>query len=279
MPTVIIVGCGYVGQPTARLFNKAGWKVKGITHSEESARNLSAEPYPVVPCDITDRGNLESRRAEFSESDLIIDCVSSSKGGPKEYLETYFKGAQNLLDIAKSQKFIFTSSTSVYAQADGSWVTEESRADPSTESGKILIQTEELVLARGGIVARLAGIYGPGRTILLKNFLEDSAVIEGEGSRVINQIHRDDAANALLFLGSGDVASGIYNVADDFPTTQLEYYQWLAEQLNKPLPPHGPVNTNRKRGNSSKRVSNQRLKELRWKCIYPSYKDTVLNQK
>ena len=73
----------------------------------------------------------------------------------------------------------FTSSSSVYPQTDGPLVTEESDASPDRETSRILRETEELVLSRGGCVARLAGIYGPGRSFVLKNFLEGTATIEG----------------------------------------------------------------------------------------------------
>ena len=62
------------------------------------------------------------------------------------------------------RRLLFTSSTSVYSQRDGSWVTEESETKPARETGRILLETEKLVLERGGMVARLAGIYGPGRS-------------------------------------------------------------------------------------------------------------------
>ncbi len=78
---------------------------------------------------------------------------------------------------------LFTSSTSVYAQRDGSWVTEESETKPARETGRILLETEEFVLGHGGIVARLAGIYGPGRSALLSKFLAGEAIIDpGERS-------------------------------------------------------------------------------------------------
>ena len=63
--------------------------------------------------------------------------------------------------FSRGAALAFTSSTSVYAQGDGEWVTEESPAEPDRETGRVLRATEEFVLAGGGIVARLAGIYGP----------------------------------------------------------------------------------------------------------------------
>jgi nucleoside-diphosphate-sugar epimerase len=138
-----------------------------------------------------------------------------------------------------------------------------------------LLEAEKIALAGGGIVARLAGIYGPGRSVLLKKFLEGSAVLEAGGNRWINQIHRDDGARALLQLAQNEAAAGIYNVCDDTPTTQREIYGWIADFLNRPLPPEGPADLNRKRGWTSKRISNARLRALGWIPRYPGYRDAL----
>jgi nucleoside-diphosphate-sugar epimerase len=166
---------------------------------------------------------------------------------------------------------LFVSSTSVYAQNDGSWVTEDSPAEPSAPTSRVLREAEEVALNRGGQVARLAGIYGPGRFVLLQKFLDGAAVIEAGGRRHINQIHADDAAGALFHIISRNLPLGIYNVADDSPFTQLACYERLSATLNRPLPPRGPLDTTRKRGVTDKRVSNAKLRSLGWTPAYPSF--------
>ncbi len=231
MGRALIAGCGFVGQATAHLLQAGGWEVTGVTHSEESAAQLSAGGLRAIACDISDRETIGAKLAEFEAVDAIVDCVSSNRGGAEAYRKNYLQGARNLLDIVRPQKFLFTSSTSVYAQNDGLEVTEESAAAPSRDTGKILRETEDLVLARGGIVARLAGIYGPGRWVLLQKFLDGTALIEGDGSRWINHIHRDDAAGAIAFLLNNNARPGIYNVTDSTPLTQLDCYRILAEHF------------------------------------------------
>ncbi len=180
----------------------------------------------------------------------------------------------------RAERFVYTGSTSVYAQLDGSVVDETSPAEPDRETGRILRETEDVVLAApGGIVARLAGIYGPGRSNLLRKFLADEAVIEGDGGRSLNQIHRDDAAAAVFRLAQPDTPPGIYNVADDSPLTQRELYRALASEFDRPLPPYGPEDRNRKRGWTSKRVNNDRLRTLGWRPRYPSFLDWVREDK
>jgi nucleoside-diphosphate-sugar epimerase len=204
--SVFVAGCGYTGLAVARLFQRKGWNVAACTHSEESASALADEAFSVVACDISDMADV-ARLAGFRGVDVLIHCASSGKGGADQYRQVYFTGMQNLVTGLGAGFAIFTSSTSVYAQTDGGWVTEDSPAQPDRETGRVLRETENWVYARGGAVARLAGIYGPGRSVLLRKFFSGEAVIEGDGARWINQIHRDDAASALFKLRSSVAAA------------------------------------------------------------------------
>jgi nucleoside-diphosphate-sugar epimerase len=161
----------------------------------------------------------------------------------------------------------------VYAQETGDWVTEESLAQPKHETGKILREAETLVLDRSGTVARLAGLYGPGRSALLQRMLRGEAVVDPGHDRFVNQLHRDDAASALFLLGGKGKETGgqIYNVTDDLPMRLSECYQWLAEKLQRPLAAAGTVPVARKRGNSNKRVSNAKLREAGWDPVFSSF--------
>jgi len=285
MARVLIAGCGYVGEAAANAFHERGWEVEGWTSTGESAAKLSQRPYPVRAVDVTDRGALPSASGEF---DVVVHCVSSRGGDEEQYRRLYFEGARNLLRAFPQATLLFTSSTSVYAQTDGEWATEESAAEPKHETGKILREAEQLVINQGGMAARLAGIYGPGRSYLLKRFIGGEAIIDSKKDRFVNQIHRDDAAAALFFLldrqprnnrgsrsRSESPAAEIYNVVDDQPILQSECYRWLAAKLNRPVPPTGKSTSNRKRGRSNKRVSNAKLRALGWNPRYPTFSEAM----
>jgi nucleoside-diphosphate-sugar epimerase len=267
MPRVFIAGCGFVGLAAARLFQKSGWDVVGGTRSG----SVAGADFPVVACDLRDSDTLRAAGA----CDVVVHCASSSRGGADEYRAVYLDGARNLAAALQPSRLVFTSSTSVYAQCDGSWVTEESPAEPPRETSRLLRETEEFVLGTGGTVARLAGIYGPHRSVLLRRFLSGEAVIEGDGTRYINQIHRDDAASALVRLAEASVG-GVFNVADDTPLMQREIYAWLAQHFGRPLPPPGEADPNRKRGITNKRVSNAKLRSFLWLPQFPSFDEAVV---
>jgi nucleoside-diphosphate-sugar epimerase len=274
MARILIAGCGYVGEATADLFHSAGWSVEGWVHSKESAAQLSGKPYSVRVIDISQQGEIAEREGAF---DAVIHCASSRGGDAETYRKIYLGGARNLLEIFTDTKILFTSSTSVYAQRDGSWVTEESETKPLPETSRILLEAEKLILEKGQIVVRLAGIYGPRRSALLSKFLNGKVTIDLQMDRFVNQIHRDDIASAFFLLLNREAQKSgqIYNVVDDEPLLQSECYGWLAQRLNRPLPLVRESEQPRKRGDTNKRVSNAKLRGSGWTPQYPTFADAM----
>jgi nucleoside-diphosphate-sugar epimerase len=270
MARILIAGCGYVGEAAADLFHGQRWEVEGWTNSAQSAARLANRPYPVRPVDITDLAAVSAVPGEF---DVVVQCVSTSGGDVEDYRRLYLDGAQTLIRRFPGARLLFTSSTSVYAQTDGTIVDETSPAEPAHEKGRVLRETEELVLANAGIVARLGGIHGPGRSYFLSKFLERKAVMDPTEQRFINQVHRDDIASALLLLAEQRDASGgeVFNVVGDRPITATEAYEWLAIRLGKSLRPIAPGSVQPKRGRSNKQVSNAKLRALGWEPRYPTF--------
>jgi nucleoside-diphosphate-sugar epimerase len=264
MKKLLVIGAGYLGDEILRQFRAAGWEVVGA--SLTGGENL-------ITCDVSDPASV----AELPDADAVIHCAASGRGGEEAYRKVYLNGCENLIRRFPRSKIAFTSSSSVYAQQDGELVTEESETIPDRETGRLLLAAEKCVTDAGGVVARLAGIYGPGRSVLLSKFKNDEAVIEEDGRRRINQIHRDDAASAMLHIFSLPEfpAGQIFNVCESESLTQLEVYQGLAEKFRKDLPPSGPRDLDRKRGWTHKRVSNAKFRATGWQPKYPSFLDAV----
>jgi nucleoside-diphosphate-sugar epimerase len=264
MKKLLVIGAGYLGDEILRQFKAAGWDVMGAS--------LSGGEH-LIACDVSDPSSVDV----LPDADAIIHCAASGRGGEDAYRRVYLNGCENLIRRFPHSQIAFTSSSSVYAQQDGELVTEESETIPDRETGKLLLAAEKCVTDAGGVVARLAGIYGPNRSVLLRKFKDGEAVIEEDGRRHINQIHRDDAASALLYLFSlTEFPEGqIFNVCDSESLTQLEVYQGLADKFGKDLPPSGPRDLNRKRGWTHKQVSNAKLRASGWQPKYSSFLDAA----
>jgi nucleoside-diphosphate-sugar epimerase len=264
MSRLLVIGAGYLGEEILRVFQAEGWEAVGVSLSGGNG---------LLACDVSDAGSV----ATLPNADAVVHCAASGRGGEDAYRRVYLEGCRNLVRRFPEAKLVYTSSSSVYGHKEGQLVTEESESDPDRETGRILLEAERVVRDGGGVVARLAGIYGPGRSVLLSKFLSGEAVIEEDGRRFINQIHRDDAAGAILHLINLQPFPGgeVFNVADSVTMSQLEVYRGMAEIFEMDLPPSGPRDLNRKRGWTHKRVSNAKLRETGWEPVYASFLDAV----
>ena len=259
---LLLVGHGYLGEAVAKRFREEGWEVSAVSLSGSDG---------LIACDVSDPESV----AGLPDADAVVHCAASGRGGGAEaYRKVYRDGCRNLSERYPGVPLLYTSSSSVYAQIDGGVVTEESLTEPDRETGQVLLEAEAVVIGAGGTVARLAGIYGPGRSVILKKFLNGEAVIEEDGRRFLNQIHRDDAVSAIFHLLTTR-AAGVYNVCDSQPLTQKGCYEALSELFERPLPPTGPRDLNRKRGWTHKQVSNAKLRETGWEPQFPCFLDAA----
>ena len=277
---VLIVGCGYVGLPLGAELVRLGHEVFGLRRNPAAENELKAVGIQPLSGDVTKPETLAKLPRQF---DWVVNCVAAG-GGAENYRQIYLEGNRNLVSwLADSppQKFVFTSSTSVYGQDDGSVVTENSPAEPAEETSKVLVETEKLLQAAAAqrrfpaVILRVAGIYGPGRGHWFKQFLKNEARIEGDGSRFLNMIHRDDVAGCIIAALNNGQPGEIYTAVDDEPVTQLKFFEWLASELKRPLPPRIPpeAEIRRKRGATNKRVSNARLRtELKYDFQFPDFR-------
>jgi nucleoside-diphosphate-sugar epimerase len=267
----LIIGCGYVGLPLARELMTRGDEVAGWVRSEESAEELARHGLTrMIVGNVADENNWRGLREKF---DAIVHCASSGGGGAAAYREVYLEGARQMNQHQPQARRIFVSSTSVYGQTDGAWVDESSPVNPDEETSRILVEAEREALGAGAMVVRAAGIYGPERAALFEKFRRGDAVIEGDGSRWINQVHQLDLVAAIAHLLDIGTPSEIYDASDNEPVMLRDFYAWCSETLKMPLPPHGPINPNRKRGATNKRVSNHKLRETGWVPRFPTFRE------
>ena len=278
---VLIVGCGYVGLPLGAELVRQGHEVFGLRRHPNDDAELKASGVQPLTADITRPDELARIPGPF---DWVVNTVSSNKGSAEEYQQVYVNGTRSLIEwlsLNPPRKFVYTGSTSVYGQTDSSVVKESSPTEPASATGKLLVETEKLLIAAAqigkfpAVILRVAGIYGPQRGHLFLQYLRDEARIAGKGDRIINMIHRDDLVNIIVAALKNGRVGEIYNAVDDEPVTQLHFFRWLSESLGKWMPPFATDedNAQRKRGITNKKVSNRRLKmELGVQLKYPTFR-------
>ena len=172
------------------------------------------------------------------------------------------------------KRLLFVSSSGVYMQQDGEWVDENSPAQATNYSGRIMLEAEQVALSSGvpASVVRLTGIYGPGREWLLGQVRKGYRVAVNP-PLYGNRIHADDAAGLLAFLleaaDQGKTLDDCYIGVDNAPAPLAEVVDWLRERLG--VTEWAEEASVRRAG--SKRCSNARAKALGWEPRYPSYRE------
>ncbi len=277
----LIIGCGYIGLPLGAELVRQGHEVIGIGRSAEGRADLKEAGIKAVNADLTQPESLRRLEGPF---DWVVNCVSSSHGGLEDYRRVYLEGTRHLIEWLGAQppkKFIYTSSTGVYGQDNGAVVKEEHPTEPATETARVLVETEQLLLAAArekkfpAAILRVAGIYGPRRIHLLQQFIANEARIEGKGERHLNMIHRDDVVGAIIAALKNARPGEAYNASDDEPVAQVHFLRWLSETLGKWMPPAATPEelAKKKRGVTNKKVSNRRLKmELGYQLKFPTFR-------
>jgi nucleoside-diphosphate-sugar epimerase len=233
--------------------------------------------------DITDAASLAALAPDF---DWVVNCAASTSGGSAEdYRRLYLEGMRHVcawLAGASIRKFVYTSSTGVYGQNDGSWVDESCLAEPASATGKVLAEAEEALRQAyrdtgfPAVILRVAGIYGPGRGYYVRQLRSGEARIEGSGQRFVNMVHRDDVAGAIIAALEKGKPGEVYNVCDEEPVTQAALYEWLASRMGLPMPlavPEAAAGLGR-RGVTNKRISSRKLREeLGHRFRYPTFRE------
>ncbi|HWU82981.1 MAG TPA: NAD-dependent epimerase/dehydratase family protein [Methylophilaceae bacterium] len=265
---VLIAGCGDLGLGVVSALAHARFDIHGLRRS--------AQPFPngmtAIQADVTRPDSLDALRT--LRPDILLYCVAADAQTDDSYRMHYVDGLRNVLatlDPAQLRHVFFVSSTRVYGQRADALLGESIPAVPADFGGERLFQAEGLLqgLPCGTTVLRLSGIYGPGRTRMLRLAAEPERwPAENAWS---NRIHRDDAAAFTAFLiervAAGMPVEQLYLVTDDLPVPQQEVLRWIAGQLGVDVTqtPVMPVS-------GGKRLSNQRLRATGFELAYPDYR-------
>ena len=281
---VVILGCGYVGLELGRQL-EADHDVVGVRRSDDGIDAIESAGFDAVQADVTDADEL----ASVPDADALVFAASSGGRDAEAAREVYVEGLRTAIETFGSresppERLVYTSSTGVYGDHGGDWVDESTPLDPTTEKTGVLVEAERIaheVAADYGIdgtVARFAGLYGPDR-YRLERYVE-GPVTEG----YLNMVHRDDAAGAVRHLLPEDLARDeAVLVVDDEPVSKWAFADWLASECGESEPPKRTKaerlddpdlsEAARRRILTSKRCSNNRLRELGYEFAYPTYRE------
>ncbi len=273
----LILGCGFSGSFFAKTIRKFGYTA--LT----SSRSQKKDPNSFV---FNSENDIIPNEAIFDGVTHILSCIPPDKNGKDPVLGSLISKLKSL-----SLEWIgYLSTTGVYGNTKGNWVSEEDHPNPSQQRSQKRLNCEKEWIESGLPVQifRLPGIYGPGRSTFeaIKN---KKIRVIFKKDQVFSRIHVADITNAIIYLLQNKNSLKFYqiiNIADDEPCSQIEVIQYCYDLLNLKMPK--PIFYEDAKSELSaiaqsfwmenRRISNKLLCEtLGYKLIYKNYKIGLKN--
>lgn len=282
---MFILGTGFVGGFFAEKLKEADWLVSGTCRSESKKKEWEKKG---IDLHLFSADSPQWRLLETVKdyTHLLVSIPPLADIGDPMLRNVEL--VREKLSSGNLQWLCYLSSTSVYGDYGGAWVTEDDPPNPKTQSAKIRLAAEEGWLSLGsdlGLstqVLRLGGIYGPGRsaidTLLKREHLSETQ-LRRASRRFTSRVHVQDICQALLASIENPSSREIYNIVDDDPAPREEVFQYALELIEKrwkrkiETKPFLYESREQSSLRGEKRVSNQHMKDkLEVRLLHPSYK-------
>lgn len=270
---LLLLGCGDIAKRLAKQLSPA-YHITGVRRRPESVHGMTT-----VQADCSELSAMQDLLTQ--PVDVIVITMTPSDMSDVGYQKAYVHTLKTVLTaltnkVQKPRLTIFVSSSSVYGQQQGEWVDEHSVTEPSTYSGKRLLEAEHLLVQSelNSCSVRFSGIYGPGRQRLIEQVMAGHGAAK-EPVLYSNRIHAEDCAGILAHLierQKTQTIAPLYLASDCEPTPLYDVKQWLAKQMALPVEHLKPKALGRTL-RSSKRCSNKQLLATGYQFQYPTFKE------
>lgn len=221
--TISILGCGWYGGPLAKALIAEGYNVKGSTTKVEKLEVLKANGIEAFLVNLDKDTEIDT---SFLDCELLV--ISVPPQTKKEKIRDFISqmsivkiGAKN----AGLKNILLISSIGVYQDCN-CIVDETVNPEPVNETGKILLEVENLLLEEASFtttVIRFGGLIGPNRD-LAKHFAGKYNIPNGLAP--INLIHLSDCIKLTQTIIENRAYGFIYNgVSPNHPNRKTFYTQ------------------------------------------------------
>lgn len=276
---IVCVGMGYCARALAWQLADLDWRVTGTTRSKDKAEQLDEAGWRAIVFNGT-MPSLELAAALADATHLLVSAPPGAAGDP-----LLAQHAGSLRAAPRLTWIGYLSTIGVWGDQGGAWIDETTEALPRPGRSEHRLEAEQAWLSIGAAtgkrvqVFRLAGIYGPGRSVFdqLRAGTARSVVKPGH---VSNRIHVEDIAQALMRAMAGHGRHCHYILADDEPAPPEDVVAHAAMLKGVPAPPAVPFETAelsdmaRSFYESCKRVRNGRMKQdLGVRLLHPTYRE------
>ena len=280
--TLLIFGFGYTAKFICKRFLGKNWHVYCTTRSSEKIKKI--KDLKATPIFFNDEEKIKNILSNYAYI-LTTAPPENSRDPVVEHYRHLIKENSEKIKWAG-----YLSTTSVYGDKKGEWVTEDTELQPNLERSISRVAAENSWIKLGEnlliktVVFRLAGIYGPGRSLIDRLMKDEDVYIVDKPAHLFNRIHIEDIVGVVEKAMSSQSKTKIYNLSDDLPATQLDVAKFAASLLKKNCPEIVSLKSEmvsemaKSFYKEEKKVSNKKLKdELGYKLVFPSFKEGLFS--
>lgn len=256
-PSLFIFGLGYSASALARRVEARGWTVSGTTRAGRDNTLRFSDDAAV--------------HAALRSATHIMSSVPPDADGQDPVLATFGEA----IAFAPARWVGYLSSTGVYGDTGGAWV-DETAPLLGRRAGRNAADLAWQALRSDVRLFRLPGIYGPGRSAIDRVQAGTAHQVDLPG-QIFSRIHVADIGSAII-ASMDSAATGVFNIADDLPTSQNAVVTRAAQLIGLPPPPFVPLDSLSPMARAfyaeNRRVANGRAKRLLgWVPQFPTYRE------
>jgi len=223
----LILGCGFSGSFFAKTIRKFG------CYTLTSSRSANRDPNSFV---FNSEKGIVPNEKIFEGVTHILSCIPPDKNGKDPVLGSL----KNKLKSLSLEWVGYLSTTGVYGDTKGDWVSEINQPKPFQKRSNNRLNCEKEWIESGLPVQifRLPGIYGPGRSTF-EAIRKQKIRIITKKDQVFSRVHVADITNAIIYLLQNKDSlkfHQIINIADDEPCSQLDVIQYCYDLLELKMP-------------------------------------------
>jgi len=283
LDNVVIIGCGDIGHRVAALWLQRGDQITNSSVTTTSRQAITSRHKSSVSSLVSnlvlDLDDPQSGTDLKIDNAVVFYFVPPPKDG---VIDTRISHFISRVKQQKPARLIYISTSGVYGDCAGKWITEDEPTKPSSDRSRRRLNAEEQLksycrlVAAQLVILRVPGIYGAGR-LPVERIKQGRPVVKDHTSYT-NRIHEDDLARICVAAGDFDRPAGLFNISDGVPGTMAQYFMDIAKARNLPLPPEISWQQAQQEMSAemlsylaeSRRIDNKKmLREFGIKLLYP----------
>lgn len=278
MKPLIILGCGYLGSRLARAALAAGRPVRVGARSTGKLAALGALGAEVKYVNASQPKTLGPAMHGLPGATVVWAIPPVTDLPPGHAI----RGALQAAHGGRCDTFVYFGSTGLYGDRpdDDAWIDEDTPLDQGDPPMQGYHHDETAIAAcpfddLRTVILRLAPVYGPGRGMRAQLGKGKYTMLE-DGRHATSRVHVDDIATVVFAAEERAPMRATYLVADDEPTTQRTYAEWLCERMGLPLPGSRELYeaNGRRNAHRNRKIRNQRMKDALGVALrYPSFRE------